>query len=193
MDRRLGPLDRRRMTETMEVRPFAPTPDTIAYSQQVLPSRRMTPGVVGGLDGPGGPLGPELAGALTLAYGAFADDAGAQRGYRHFADIQHAMLGAPGFIRWFSFADGPHGYGLGLWRTAEDAVAFVRGPQHRTAVAAQHRAPFEYSQFAGIWTAHTLGRRTMHCPECGGRAVAPAQGCGGCGRRLDDGFIGAPA
>jgi uncharacterized OB-fold protein len=59
---------------------------------------------------------------------------------------------------------------------------------HRDAVAAQHREPFEYSQFAGIWTAHTIGRRTLHCPACGGRAVPPEHLCSGCGRRLDDGF-----
>ena len=178
------------MTETMDVRGFPPDAETAEYGLQVLPQRRWTPGAVGGLDGPAGPLGPELAGALTLTYGAFAEDSAAQRGYRHFADIQKTMLSAAGFIRWFSFVDGPHGYGLGLWRSAEDATAFVRGAAHRAAVTEQHRNPFEYSQFAGIWNAHTLGRRTMHCPSCGGRAVAPASACGRCGRRLNDGFVG---
>lgn len=181
------------MNETIDVRPFAPNEETMAFGSLILPQRRMTPGAVGGLDAPGIPLGPERAGALSLAYGSFADDASAQRGYRAFADIQRAMLTAPGFIRWISFADGPHGYGLGLWRSPEDALAFVRGPQHRAAVADQHREPFEFSQFAGIWSAHTIGRRTMHCPTCHGRAVAPAQMCTGCGRRLDDGFASAPA
>lgn len=160
----------------------------MAYGQQVLPQRRMTPGAVGGLDGPGGLVGPESAGALTLTFGAFADDDGAQRGYRHFTDMQSRMLSAEGFLRWISFADGPHGYGLGLWRTPDQALAFVRGDHHRAAVAEQHRHPFEYSQFAGIWAAHTIGRRTLHCPACGGRAVAPADSCEACGRHLDDGF-----
>lgn len=180
------------MTETTDVRGFPPNAETAAYGQQVLPLRRWTPGAVGALDGPDGPLGPELAGALTLTYGAFAEDASAQRGYRHFADMQKAMLSADGFIRWFSFVDGPHGYGLGLWRSADEASAFVRGAAHRAAVTEQHRNPFEYSQFAGIWAAHTIGRRTMHCPSCGGRAVAPASACSGCGRQLDDGYIGQP-
>ena len=182
-------VDAGHMTETTEVRGFPPSPETVAYGQRVLPQRRMTPGAVGGLDGPAGPLGPEHAGALTLAFGTFADDEHAQRGYRQFTDIQRAMLDARGFIRWISFADGPHGYGLGWWRTTEDAVAFVRGDAHRAAVAAQHRDRFEYSQFAGIWAAHTIGRRTLHCPACGGRAVAPKTSCTACGRRLDDGFI----
>lgn len=178
------------MTDTMDVRAFPPDAETAAYGQNALPSRRWTPGAVGALDGPGGPLGPELAGALTLTYGAFAEDVSAQRGYRHFADMQKAMLSADGFIRWFSFADGPHGYGLGLWRSTDKASAFVRGTHHRAAVAEQYREPFEYSQFAGIWSAHTIGRRTLHCPSCRGRTVAPAATCSGCDRRLDDGFIG---
>jgi hypothetical protein len=180
------------MTETIEVRAFPPDDETMAYGASVLPQRRMTPGAVGGLDGPSGMLGPELAGALTLAYGAFADDASAQRGYRAFADIQRAMLDAPGFIRWFSFADGPHGYGLGLWRTAAEATAFVRGRAHRGAVSDQHGNPFEYSQFAGIYSAALIGRRTLYCPACGSRSVAPEQTCGQCGRQLNDGFHTRP-
>jgi hypothetical protein len=178
------------MTQTLDVRAFPPSAETAAFAELVLPTRRWTPGAVGALDSCDGPLGPELAGALTLTYGAFADDASAQRGYRHFTEMQKAMLSADGFIRWFSFVDGPHGYGLGLWRSAQDASTFVRGAAHRAEVAEQHRNPFEYSQFAGIWTAHTLGRRTMHCTSCGGRAVAPASACSGCGHRLADGFIG---
>lgn len=178
------------MTQTSDVHAFPPDAETTAYGQRVLPARRWTPGAVGALDSQDGPLGPELAGALTLTYGSFADNESAQRGYRHFADIQKAMLSADGFIRWISFVDGAHGYGLGLWRSAQTAEAFVRGSVHRAAVTEQHRDPFEYSQFAGIWAAHTLGRRTLHCPSCGGRAVAPESACSGCNRRLDDGFIG---
>jgi heme-degrading monooxygenase HmoA len=178
------------MTETTTaVRPFPPSPDTQQYGGRVLPQRRMTPGAVGGLDGKGN-LGPEHAGALVLTFGAFADDESAQRGYHQFTDMQRAMLSAEGFLRWHSFADGPHGYGLGLWRSAGEAAAFVRGPAHRAAVGAQQRRPFEYSQFAGIWTAHTIGRRTRWCPRCAEPAVAPAAVCSGCGEVLDDGFAG---
>jgi hypothetical protein len=176
------------MTQQTEVRGFPPTVETMEYGARVLPQRRMTPGAVGGLDGPAGPLGPEAAGALTLTFGSFAADESAQRGYRHFTDIQQQMLSAPGFIRWFSFADGPHGYGLGQWTSTDHALAFVRGARHRAAVSEQQQRPFEYSQFAGVWAAHTIGRRTLYCPDCGSRAVAPAADCTGCGRHLDDGF-----
>lgn len=178
------------MTETTTaVRPIPPTPETQQYGRQVLPARRMTPGAVGALDGPGN-LGPEHAGALTLTFAAFADEDSAQRGYRHFTDMQRAMLGADGFLRWLTFSDGPHGYGLGLWGTAEQAAAFVRGAAHRAAVVAQHDQPFEYSQFAGIWTAHTIGRRTLTCPRCAERNVAPTARCSRCEEPLDDGFGG---
>jgi hypothetical protein len=178
------------MTETTTaVRPFPPSSSTQEYVRRVLPQRRMTPGAVGGLDGAGN-LGPEHAGALVLTFGAFADEESAQRGYRQFTDMQAAMLSAEGFLRWISFVDGPHGYGLGLWRSAGEAAAFVRGPAHRAAVADQHRRPFEYSQFAGIWTAHAVGRRTRWCPRCAEPAVAPTAACSRCGEALDDGFAG---
>jgi hypothetical protein len=181
------------MSDLPEVKAFPPTAETMTYGAERLPQRRMSPGVVGGLDGPAGPLGPEVAGGLTLAYGAFADSESAQRGYRGFTDMQAAMYAADGFVRWISFADGPHGYGLGFWRSSDHALAFVRGPEHRSAVEQQNREPFEYSQFAGVWTAHTIGRRTLRCPACAGRAIAPERNCDRCGRRLNDGFVGSGA
>jgi hypothetical protein len=171
-----------------DVQAFAPTQDTIEYGGRVLPTRRMTPGAVGALDGPEGNVGPEEAGALSLVYGSFADSDSAQRGFRSFTDAQRDLLDAPGFLRWFSFADGPHGYGLGLWRSAADAEAFTRGAFHRRIVTEQRQRPFEYSQFAGIFAAQGAGRRTVSCPACGAVTPAPTRGCHGCGRALDDGF-----
>jgi hypothetical protein len=171
-----------------DVHAFSPTQATIEYGREVLPTRRMTPGAVGGLDGPEGNVGPENAHALSLVYGSFADSESAQRGFRAFTDAQRALLDAPGFLRWLSFADGPHGYGLGLWRSAADAEAFARGQFHRRIVTEQRARPFEYSQFAGIYAAHGVGRRTIGCPDCGAVTPAPAPGCQSCGRALDDGF-----
>jgi hypothetical protein len=166
---------------------FAPGPEAMQYGASMLPERRFTPGAVGCLDGPGN-LGPEHAGALTLVFGSFADNDRAQRTYHRFTDAQCALRETPGFLRWFSFIDGPHGWGLGWWRSAEDASAFARGQFHRDLVAEQRRDGLEYSQFAGIWTAHTIGARNFYCPECGAITAAPARFCSGCGDRLDDGF-----
>jgi hypothetical protein len=166
---------------------FPPDSSTQAYGMERLPARRFTPGAVGGLDGPGN-LGPEKAGALSLVYGTFADHASAQRGYQRFTEAQCGLLETPGFLRWLTFADGPHGYGLGLWSSADDAAAFARGSLHQALVAEQRRAPFEYSQFAGIWTASQIGRRTFSCPQCAATTTAPADKCRQCGTRLDDGL-----
>jgi heme-degrading monooxygenase HmoA len=126
-----------------------------------------------------------------LVYGSFADSVSAQRGYRAFADAQRSLLEAPGFLRWLTFADGPHGYGLGWWRTADDAAAWARGQTHREFVSAQRKTPFELSQFAGIWTAHAVGRRNYYCPRCRQRTVASVDTCA-CGEQLSDGFARAP-
>jgi hypothetical protein len=169
------------------VQAFPPEPETMTYGQSQLPKRRFTPGAVGGLDGPGN-LGPEHAGALSLVYGSFASSGSAQHGYRRFTDAQSGLLDAPGFLRWISFSDGPHGYGLGLWRSTEDAISFARGTLHRELVNEQRHEQFEYSQFAGIWSAHTLGARSFYCPSCKSITTAPASTCGGCGAAIDDGF-----
>lgn len=169
---------------------FAPDQETAEYGARTVPGRRLTPGMVGGLAGPDN-AGPEQAGALTLVYGSFADVGNAQRGFRAFAEAQRSLLEAPGFLRWLSFADGPHGYGLGWWRSADDAAAWARGPAHRDFVSAQREDPFELSQFAGIWTAHAIGRRNFYCPRCGQRTVASVETCG-CGEALSDGFAPTP-
>jgi heme-degrading monooxygenase HmoA len=146
--------------------------------------------MVGGLAGLDN-AAPEQAGALSLVYGSFADSSSAQRGFRAFTEAQRSLLEAPGFLRWLSFADGPHGYGLGWWRTAEDAAAWTRAETHRTFVAAQRKTPFELSQFAGIWTAHAVGRRNFYCPRCRQRTVASVDACP-CGEPLHDGFAPTP-
>ena len=51
------------------------------------------------------------------------------------------------------FNDEPHGYARGLGRTADDVLEFVRSDTHRAMAREQHDHPFEYSPFAGIWTA----------------------------------------
>jgi hypothetical protein len=156
-------------------------------AQQAVPGTRVTSGVVSALDGPAA-AGPETAGALTLLHTTFADDAGAQRAYRNFAAIKADFRERPGFQRWLTFADGPHGYALGLWRHVDDVVGFVHGAAHRAMAAEQRQRPFEYSQFAGIWVAHTVGRRRLYCERCGHATTAPALACETCANPLDDPF-----
>jgi hypothetical protein len=107
---------------------FPPDEQTIAIQRQA--GHRVVPGAIIVLDG-AGPGGPEQAGALSLVYATFNDNANVQRGYRRFAAIQHHLVAAPGFLLWITFVDGVHGYALGMWRRAEDVEAFVRSDVHR--------------------------------------------------------------
>jgi hypothetical protein len=166
-----------------------PPDEASRAAQQAVPGTRLTPGVVSALDGPT-PSGPEAAGALTLLHTTFAADDGAQRGYRRFAAIKADFGTRTGFVRWLTFNDGPHGYALGFWRTVDDVLEFVRGDAHRAMAREQREDPFEYSQFAGIWAAHTVGRRTIYCERCRAGTAAPAERCGSCGNGLHDPFPG---
>ena len=154
---------------------------------QAVPGTRVTPGAVTALDGPE-LAGPEAAGALTLLHTTFANNGGAQRAYRNFATVKHDFRSRPGFLRWLTFNDGPHGYALGLWRTTDDVAAFLAGGAHQSMVREQRERPFEYSQFAGVWAAHRMGRRMLYCPRCNVPTAAPARYCRNCNLALDDPF-----
>jgi hypothetical protein len=153
---------------------------------------RATPGVVIGIDGPER-LGPEQAGALTLLHVTFADDDKAQRGYQEFGALKEHFVKRPGFIRWLTFNDGVDTYTLGLWRSVDDVMDFVRSDAHRRAAKLQNEEPFEYSQFAGVWERHTATARTLYCDRCGAKNPAPAAACSRCGDGLDDTFQRDPA
>ena len=152
---------------------------------------RFTPGVVAAIDGPER-LGPEAAGALTLLHVTFADDDDAQRGYQEFAAIKPAFCALPGFIRWLTFSDGVDTYTLGLWRSVDDVMDFVRSDAHRRAARAQRDDGFEYSQFAGVWSKHAASPRTLYCEKCRVATAAPARSCSNCDNPLDDSFLRDP-
>jgi heme-degrading monooxygenase HmoA len=166
-------------------------PDEASRAANAGIPTRFTPGVVTAIDGPER-LGPEAAGALTLLHVTFSDDAKAQRAYREFAAIKPAFCSRPGFIRWLTFSDGVDSYTLGLWRSADDVMDFIRSDAHRAAARAQRHDQFEYSQFAGVWTAHSVGSRTLYCDRCAQPTVAPARACAACANALDDSFLRDP-
>lgn len=162
-----------------------PPDDESRAAAMAVPGTRVTPGVVSALDGPL-LAGPEAAGALTLLHTTFTDAAGAQQAYRNFAAAKDDFRTRPGFLRWLTFNDGPHGYALGLWRTTADVAAFVAGAAHQGFIRQQRQHCFEYSQFAGVWAAHQVGRRTLYCERCGTATSAPALSCPKCANPLDD-------
>lgn len=177
------------MTETeshtgASIANFPPDEASKAASQAV-PGTRITPGVVSALDGPGR-AGPERAGALSLLHTTFSSSENAQRGYRNFAAIKDGFRDRAGFLKWLTFNDGAEGYALGLWRSPADIDAFVRGEVHQRMVREQRSQPFEYSQFAGVWAAHAVGRRTLYCERCQAATTAPTSSCSACGNLLHD-------
>ncbi|GAC1611479.1 MAG: hypothetical protein NVS3B26_24750 [Mycobacteriales bacterium] len=164
-----------------------PPDATSKAASHAVPGTRITPGVISALDGPG-LAGPEAAGALTLLHTTYTSDERAQRGYRNFAAMKGDFRTRPGFLRWLTFNDGPHGYALGLWRTPDDVTGFIAGAAHQGMVREQRERPFEHSQFAGIWAAHALGRRMIYCDQCGAATAAPTASCSNCAAPLHDPF-----
>jgi heme-degrading monooxygenase HmoA len=164
-----------------------PPDDLSKAAAQAVPGTRITPGVVSALDGPV-LAGPEQAGALSLLHTTFVSSEAAQRGYRNFTTMKDDFRRRPGFLRWLTFNDGPHGYALGLWRTTADVEQFVAGAAHQAMVREQRERPFEYSQFAGVWAAHRVGQRSLYCDRCQAATTAPATACSACGNSLDDPF-----
>jgi hypothetical protein len=51
-----------------------------------------------------------------------------------------------------------------------------------------HENPYQYSQFAGVWAAHTIRPRLIYCPKCQVGTEAPADACRECREPLIDVF-----
>lgn len=152
-----------------------------------LPGVRFTEGVVFGCDGEIA-VGPEAAGAIVVLQGTVADPEKGQAFWGRASEVAHAARESEGFIRFIGFNDGLSNYGLGFWDTPEHAIAFARGRAHLDAVAEQFRDLNQYSQFAGVWTTHTVRPRRFFC-ECGHATTAPASNCESCGAEVTDVFV----
>ncbi|MHB8606340.1 MAG: hypothetical protein ACYDCK_13910 [Thermoplasmatota archaeon] len=152
-----------------------------------IPGARFTPGLVVGFDGPGG-HGPEKAGALTVLHMTAIDPDATQIFYRKTNSLKTLLQKAPGFIRMFSAFDGLSGYAIAFWRSPEDALAFSQGAAHTQTAHAFYENPFQYSQFAGVWAAHTIRARKIYCERCKAGTEAPASACAACGNPLVDIF-----
>lgn len=170
-----------------EVRQIPPS-DEVKAMVGAIPGVRFNPGVVLGQDGPDACLGPEAAGAILVLHMTVSDETAADRFWRTTTAVKQTLPGTSGFIRLFSFFDGPSGYLLAFWRTAEQARDFAATPAHREAMAALDRDRFEYSHFVGLWTANAVHTRNMYCDQCDAVTPAPASACSGCGQPLDDVF-----
>ncbi len=164
-----------------------PIGDEAKAMMQAIPGARFTPGMVVGFDGPGG-HGPEKAGAIVILHMTAADADATQIFYKKTNALKQLLQDAPGFIRMFSLFDGLSGYAIAFWRSADDAAAFARGPAHAKTAREFHERPYQYSQFAGIWSVESMHPRRIYCDRCHAPTDAPADACSKCGNRLVDVF-----
>lgn len=170
------------MTELLAIPPPAEAIATMA----AIPGVQLTPTILATQRGPAGNLGPEAAGAILILQATFSDERGAAGFWAAAVPLMQMLAAAPGFIRRYSFADGPAITLIALWRTAADAKAFAATPEHRRAVRDLRQQRWQHSHFAAVWEMSTNHDRLIFCDRCDGITPAPEGRCRGCGAPLLD-------
>lgn len=160
-------------------------PPAAAIARMVgIPGANIAPSILATQEGPSGELGPEGAGAILMLQATFTDPAGASSFWTAAVELMELLESAPGFIRRYSFPDGPSITLIALWRTAADAKAFAATPEHRAAVRDLYKHRWQYSHFSAIWEMTSNHGRLIFCDRCDGITAASADVCSGCGARL---------
>jgi len=170
-----------------ELLTLPPPPEAIGAMLQI-PKMQITPTILATQQGPDGYLGPEAAGAILMLQATFADADGAQKFWAAAVPLMELLAAAPGFIRRFSFPDGPSITLIAFWRTIADAQAFAATTEHRAAVRDLYEHRWQYSHFAGLWEMTAPRARIIFCQECDGVTPASEGRCSGCGTELLDPF-----
>lgn len=126
-----------------------PPPEAVARVA-AIPRTEIAPTILikqDGLDGGG----PEDAGAVLMLQATF-DDAERAKGFWDAAvPLMELLADAPGFIKRYSFPDGPAVTLIAFWRTLADAQAFAATPEHRAAVKGLYQQRWQYSHFSALW------------------------------------------
>jgi heme-degrading monooxygenase HmoA len=169
-----------------------PPPPEAVVAMTAIPHSQQDLIMLGTQQGPEGHLGPEKAGAILMLQATFTDPEGYAAFWQALVPLLDLLAFAPGFIRRWGFADGPHSTLIAFWRTAADARAFAARPEHRAAVRDLYQQRWQYSHFAAIWEMTTSHDREFFCPGC--QTVTPAedQRCRGCGAKLRDAYRALP-
>jgi heme-degrading monooxygenase HmoA len=97
------------------------------------------------------------------------------------AELMALLATAPGFIRRYNFADGPHYMLIALWRTVADAHAFVGSDEHQAAMRTTFERRWNYTHFAGLWEVVAPRQRLFFCQACDGVTPSTESCCTGCG------------
>ena len=171
----------------------APPPPEVITAMAAIPRLSITPSILVTQQGPGedGQLGPEAAGAILLLQATFATQEGANHFWDAATGLMELLADAPGFIRRYSFPDGPTITLLALWRTADDAHAFASRPEHRAAVRGLYKEGWQHTHFSAIWELHHNHGRIAFC-ACGAATPVTDGACQACGEPLFDVFRAAP-
>jgi heme-degrading monooxygenase HmoA len=170
-----------------ELLTLPPTPDAIS-AMVAIPQMQIAPTILATQQGPDGGLGPEDAGAILVLQATFADPEGAAKFWAAAVPLMELLASAPGFIRRYSFPDGPVITLIALWRTAADAKAFADSPDHRAVVRDLYQQRWQYSHFSALWEMTSNHGRVVFCTECDGITPASEAVCAGCGVPLLDAY-----
>ena len=168
-----------------ELLTLPPTPEAIT-AMIGIPKVSIVPTVLATQQGPDGALGPEAAEAILILQATFSRADGAEQFWAAAVPLMELLASAPGFIRRYSFPDGPTITLIALWRTTADARAFAGSPEHRAAVRDLYQQRWQYSHFSALWEMASNHGRVVFCDECDGITAATEQSCRGCGVAMAD-------
>jgi hypothetical protein len=164
----------------------APPPEEAIAAMAAIPGVSIAPTILATQRGPDGHLGPEAAGAILMLQATFADPAGAAGFWDAAVPLMELLESAPGFIRRYSFPDGPSITLIAFWRTVADAKAFAATPRHRAAVQELYKRRWQYSHFSAVWEMRSNHGRVVFCTACDAITAAAEHACTGCGADLID-------
>ncbi len=165
---------------------MSPPPPEAIGAMLAIPQTQIAPTILATQQGPDGGLGPESAGAILILQATFTDPEGASGFWTAAVELMELLATAPGFIRRYSFPDGPNITLIALWRTADDARAFAATPQHRAAVRNLYAKRWQHSHFSAIWEMASNHGRLVFCDQCDAITPASEGVCSGCGTPLLD-------
>ncbi|MBF4770489.1 hypothetical protein ISU10_22170 [Nocardioides agariphilus] len=163
-----------------------PPPPQAIEAMTTIEGVRMFPATINAQAGPDGLLGPESAGAILLLQGTFADMDGFDEFWVKVVELMRLLATAPGFMRRYNFADGPHYTLIAFWRTVEDAHRFFASPEHQAAMRLSFERRWNYTHFAGLWQVDSPHQRLFFCQSCDVVTASTESRCTGCGEALLD-------
>jgi heme-degrading monooxygenase HmoA len=163
---------------------ISPPPAEAIQAMAAIPGVRITPSVLATQTGAEGDVGPEEAGAVLMLQATFATAEGASAFWTAAVPLMRMLAEAPGFLRRYSFGDGPAATLIAFWRTVDDAKAFAARPEHRAATRGLYSEQWQHSHFSAIWELVSSHGRVVFCGSCGAANRAPVAACRSCDEPL---------